>query len=97
MGRKIFVGNLSFNTTNQDLESLFGGIGTCESASVVTDRATGRSRGFGFVEMSSADEAQRAIEQLNGKDLQGRSINVSEAKERSSGGGGGGGGDRRFR
>jgi cold-inducible RNA-binding protein len=95
MGRKIFVGNLAFDTTNQDLEALFATIGTCESASVVTDRATGRSRGFGFVEMSSQDEARRAIAELNGREVQGRAINVSEAKERSSGGGGGG--DRRFR
>lgn len=93
MGRKIFIGNLSFETTNQDLEALFATVGACESAAVVTDRATGRSRGFGFVEMSSADEARRAISELNGRELQGRAINVSEAKERSSGGGGG----RRFR
>ena len=93
MGKKIFVGNLSFSTTSADLESLFSEMGTCESASVVTDRDTGRSRGFGFVEMSSASEAQKAIQELNGKELQGRTLNVSEARERS-GGGGGGGGDR---
>jgi RNA recognition motif-containing protein len=88
MGKKIFVGNLSFDTTSADLEALFSQVGTCESASVVTDRATGRSRGFGFVEMSSAGEAQKAIAELNGKELQGRTLNVSEARERSGGGGG---------
>ncbi len=97
MGKKIFVGNLSFDTTSADLESLFSQAGTCESASVITDRATGRSRGFGFVEMSSSGEAQKAIADLNGKELQGRTLNVSEAKERSSGGGGGGGGGDRGR
>jgi len=94
MGKKLFVGNLAFATTNADLEALFGEAGHCESVSIVTDRATGRSRGFGFVEMSSQDEAQTAIEQLNGRELQGRKINVSEARERSGGGGGGGGGGR---
>src|SRR6059036_2658195 len=92
MGKKIFVGNLSFDTTSADLESLFSQAGTCTSATVITDRDTGRSRGFGFVEMSSASEAQKAIQELNGKELQGRTLNVSEARERS--GGGGGGGDR---
>src|SRR4029077_7021814 len=96
MGKKIFVGNLSFNTTNADLETLFSEVGHCESAAVITDRATGRSRGFGFVEMSSSAEAQQAIETLNGREVGGRTLNVSEAKERSSGGGGdrprGGGG-----
>jgi len=86
MGKKIFVGNLSFDTTSAELESLFSAVGPCESASVITDRATGRSRGFGFVEMSSAADAQKAITTLNGRDLQGRTLNVSEAKERSSGG-----------
>ena len=89
MGKKIFVGNLSFDTTSAELETLFSEVGKCESASVITDRATGRSRGFGFVEMSSASEAQQAISTLNGRELQGRALNVSEAKERSSGGGGG--------
>ncbi len=94
MGKKIFVGNLSFDTTSADLESLFAQAGTITSATVITDRDTGRSRGFGFVEMSSASEAQKAIQELNGKELQGRTLNVSEARERSGGGGGGGGGDR---
>src|SRR5438093_1503517 len=92
MGKKIFVGNLSFDTTSADLEALFAQAGTCESASVITDRATGRSRGFGFVEMSSASEAERAIAELNGHELQGRKLNVSEARERTGGAGGGGGG-----
>jgi RNA recognition motif-containing protein len=91
MGKKLFVGNLSFNTTSEDLESLFSEAGTCESASVITDRATGRSRGFGFVEMGSAGEAEKAIAELNGRELQGRKLNVSEARERTGGGGGGGG------
>ncbi len=92
MGKKLFVGNLSFSTTSADLESLFAQAGTCESASVITDRATGRSRGFGFVEMSSASEAETAISTLNGTELQGRKLNVSEARERSGGSGGGPGG-----
>ena len=91
MSKKLFVGNLSFNTTSADLESLFAEMGTCESATVVTDRDTGRSRGFGFVEMSSAGEAEKAIASLNGRDVGGRQINVSEAKAREGGGGGGGG------
>ena len=97
MGKKLFVGNLSFQTTSQDLEALFAEVGTCESASVVTDRDSGRSRGFGFVEMSSNDEAQKAIAALNGREVQGRQLNVSEAKERSDRGGGGGGGGGRGR
>jgi RNA recognition motif-containing protein len=92
MGKKLFVGNLSFDTTSADLEALFAEAGTCESAAVITDRGTGRSRGFGFVEMSSDAEAERAIAELNGRELQGRKLNVSEARERAGGGGGGGGG-----
>ena len=92
MGKKLYVGNLAFATTSADLEQLFAEVGTCESASVITDRATGRSRGFGFVEMSSDSEAEKAIAELNGRELQGRKLNVSEARERT--GGGGGGGDR---
>jgi RNA recognition motif-containing protein len=94
MGRKVFVGNLSFDSTSADLESLFAEVGTCESASVVTDRSTGRSRGFGFVEMSSAGEAQKAIDAINGRELHGRKLNVNEANDRPAGGGGGGGGNR---
>ena len=85
MGKKIFVGNLSFDTTSADLEALFAQAGTCESAAVITDRATGRSRGFGFVEMSSTGEAEDAISRLNGRDVGGRQINVSEAKAREGG------------
>jgi cold-inducible RNA-binding protein len=95
MGKKLFVGNLSFNTTSADLEALFAELGTCESASVVTDRDSGRSRGFGFVEMASHDEAQKAIAALNGRDVQGRQLNVSEARERTGSGGGRGFSGRR--
>jgi RNA recognition motif-containing protein len=97
MGKRIFVGNLSFNTTSGELESLFREFGNCESVTIVTDRDSGRSRGFGFVEMSSASEADAAINALNGKDVGGRTINVSEARARSEGGGGGGGGGGRGR
>jgi cold-inducible RNA-binding protein len=83
MGRKLFVGNLSFETVDEDLKQAFSSAGTCASAAVVKDRLTGRSRGFGFVEMSTDEEAQRAIATLNGRDLKGRNINVSEARERS--------------
>jgi RNA recognition motif-containing protein len=102
MGKKLFVGNLAFSTTGADLESLFSAAGTVESATVVNDRESGRSRGFGFVEMSSSTEASKAIAELNGKDVGGRQINVSEANERPArsggrrpGGGGGGGFGRR--
>jgi RNA recognition motif-containing protein len=97
MGKKLFVGNLAFSTTGADLEALFATVGTCDSATVVNDRESGRSRGFGFVEMSTSTEASKAIAELNGKDVGGRQINVSEANERaprSGGGGGGGGGGR---
>ena len=87
MAQKLFIGGLSFSTTDQRLRELFAAAGTVESAAVVTDRDTGRSRGFGFVEMSTADEAQKAIAQLNGKELGGRTLNVSEANERKSSGG----------
>jgi RNA recognition motif-containing protein len=86
MGKKLFVGNLAFSTTSADLEALFSESGTCESASVVTDRESGRSRGFGFVEMSSTIEAENAITTMNGRDVGGRQINVSEAKARENGG-----------
>jgi RNA recognition motif-containing protein len=85
MGRKLFVGNLNFDTTSDDLKELFSQAGTCESAQVMTDRATGRSRGFGFVEMSTDAEAQKAIETLNGHNFQGRNLNVNEARERTPG------------
>ena len=83
MGKKLFLGNLSFDTSDKDLRDLFSTVGTCVSATVLTDRATGRSRGFGFVEMASDAEAQQAIARLNDTELQGRRINVSEARERS--------------
>ena len=90
MGKRIYVGNLPFSTTDEDLEQLFANHGAVESARVITDRETGRSRGFGFVEMD-AGAADQAIEALNGKDMDGRALNVNEARERSRGGGGGGG------
>jgi RNA recognition motif-containing protein len=88
---KLYVGNLSFNTTGYDLEELFGQVGTVQSANVVEDRETGRSRGFGFVEMSSKEEGENAISEFNGKDYDGRNLTVNEAKPRENRGGGGGG------
>jgi len=94
--KKLFVGNLDFGATEQSLRSLFEQYGTVDSVSVVTDRDTGRSSGFGFVEMSSPQEAEQAIAALNGANLGGRAINVNEARPKTEGGGGGGrGGDRR--
>lgn len=94
MSTKLYVGNLSFSASEQDLEEVFGEVGTVESVNIIEDRDTGRSRGFGFVEMSSAEEAQNAISQLDGKEVDGRNLKVNEAKPREnrSGGGGGGGG-----
>ena len=86
MGKKLFVGNLNFKTNDDDLRTLFSQAGTCESATVMMDRATGRSRGFGFVEMSSDEEALKAVQQFNGYDFQGRNLNVNEARERTPGG-----------
>jgi len=91
MSTKLYVGNISFNTTNQDLNDMFGEVGTVESANVVEDRETGRSRGFGFVEMASKADAENAIAQLNGKEVDGRALKVNEAKPREDRGGGGGG------
>lgn len=88
---RIYVGNLSFDTTESDLESAFTAHGTVDSANLVSDRYSGRSRGFGFVEMSNNSEAEAAIQAMNGKELQGRSLTVNEARPRESGGGGGGG------
>ena len=90
MTMKLYVGNLSFSTSSQDLQELFAQAGTVESASVVEDRDTGRSRGFGFVEMSSKEEGTAAIEQFNGKEVNGRNLTVNEAKPRENRGGGGG-------
>jgi RNA recognition motif-containing protein len=91
---KLYVGNLSFQTSSEDLQQLFAQAGTVESASVVEDRDTGRSRGFGFVEMSSKEEGQAAIQQFNGHEVGGRALNVNEAKPRENRGGGGGFGGR---
>jgi len=91
MGKKVYVGNMSYDTSQADLEQMFGEHGTVESAQVIMDRDTGRSKGFGFIEMSSEDEAQAAITALDGKDCGGRALKVNEAKPRTSGGGGGGG------
>jgi RNA recognition motif-containing protein len=91
MSTKLYVGNLAFQTTSEELQQLFAAVGTVESASVVEDRMTGRSRGFAFVEMSTQEEATSAIEQLNGKEVGGRALKVNEAKPRESRGGGGGG------
>ena len=87
---KLYVGNLSFNTGNSELEQLFSGIGTVESATVVEDRETGRSRGFGFVEMASAEDGNKAIAELDGTEFEGRQLKVNEAKPREDRGGGGG-------
>ena len=92
MSTKLYVGNLAFQTTSQDLEQLFGQAGTVQSASIVEDRDTGRSRGFGFVEMSTQEEATSAIAQFNGKEVSGRALTVNEAKPRENRSGGGGGG-----
>jgi cold-inducible RNA-binding protein len=103
MSTKLYVGNLSFQTTQQDLEALFGELGTVESVSMVTDRDTGQPRGFAFVEMASNSEAQAAIQALDGKDVDGRALKVNEARPKEDrgrrggfgggrGGSGGGGG-----
>lgn len=91
MGRKIYVGNLSYGVRDSDLEDLFAAHGTVQSAQVITDRATGTSKGFGFVEMGTDQEAQAAISALNGKELEGRNLTVNEARPREERGGGGGG------
>src|SRR5919206_3244832 len=96
MSMKLYVGNLSFQTSSDELQQLFSQAGTVESASVVEDRETGRSRGFGFVEMASREEGEAAIQQFNGKEFGGRSLTVNEARPREDRGGnrGGGGGGR---
>ena len=91
MTRKLYVGNLAFQTSSEELQKLFAQAGTVESVSLIEDRETGRSRGFGFVEMSTKEEGAAAIQQFNGKDLGGRALNVNEAKPREDRGGGGGG------
>jgi cold-inducible RNA-binding protein len=92
MSMKLYVANLDFQMTDGELQELFAPTGTVESASIVTDRETGRSRGFGFVQMSSQEEGQKAISQLNGKDVNGRSLVVNEARPRENRGGAPGGG-----
>ncbi len=92
MGKKLYVGNLSYDVDSSALEQLFGAHGTVESAQIINDRDTGRSKGFGFVEMSSDSEAQAAIGALNGQEHGGRALTVNEAKPREDRGGGGGGG-----
>ena len=90
MATKLYVGNLSFRTTSEDLREAFSSAGTVESATVIEDRDTGRSRGFGFVEMATPEEAATAIDQFNGKEFGGRNLTVNEAKPRADRGGGGG-------
>lgn len=94
MGRKLYVGNLGYDVNGSDLEQLFGEHGTVDSAAVIMDRDTGRSKGFAFVEMGSDDEAQAAMSALDGKDFGGRALKVNEAKPRAATGGGGRGGSR---
>jgi cold-inducible RNA-binding protein len=98
MSSKLFVGNLSFNTTENDLQDAFAAFGTVTEANLMMDRATNRPRGFAFVTMSSAEEAQKAIDGLNGKDLGGRAltVNIARPREERGGGGGGGGGRREY-
>src|SRR2546423_346041 len=91
MSTKLYVGNLSFQTTSQDLQELFTQAGTVESANVIEDRDTGRSKGFAFIEMSTPEEAASAIEQFNGKEVGGRALKVNEARPRENRSGGGGG------
>jgi RNA recognition motif-containing protein len=91
MGKKLYVGNLGYDVTSGELEGLFAQAGTCVSATVLSDRDTGRSRGFGFVEMQSDAEAQKAIQMFDGQDFHGRPLKVNEAREQTGRGGGGGG------
>ncbi|MCB1825288.1 MAG: RNA-binding protein [Candidatus Competibacteraceae bacterium] len=95
MGKKLYVGNLSYSIGNSELERLFEAHGVVRSAQVISDRETGRSKGFGFVEMSSDQEAQAAIAAFNGKEVEGRPLTVNEARPQQSGGGYGGGGGKR--
>ena len=95
MGKKLYVGNLTYDTTDSVLEQLFAPFGTVQSAQVIMDRDTGRSKGFGFVEMGSDQESQAAIAAMSGKEVDGRNLTVNEAKPREDRGGGGGGGGGR--
>jgi RNA recognition motif-containing protein len=94
LASKLYVGNLAYSVTNADLEALFSQAGAVESVAVITDKFSGQSKGFGFVEMADAADAARAIEQFNETELKGRNIKVNEARPREAGGGGGGGGNR---
>jgi cold-inducible RNA-binding protein len=96
MSNKLFVGNLSFDTTENDLQDAFAAFGTVTEANLMMDRTTNRPRGFGFVTMSTPEEAQKAIDGLNGKDLGGRALTVNVARPREERSGGGGGGRREF-
>jgi cold-inducible RNA-binding protein len=96
MSMKLYVGNLAFETSSNDLQTLFAQAGTVESVSLIEDRETGRSRGFGFVEMSTKEEGAAAVQQFNGKDLGGRTLKVNEAKPREDRGGGGRNGGSRY-
>src|SRR5215831_4430008 len=96
MNNKLFVGNLSFNTTENDLQDMFAAHGTVTEANLMMDRATGRPRGFGFVTMGSPEEAQKAAEALNGRSVDGRALTVNMARPQERSGGGGGGGRRQF-
>jgi RNA recognition motif-containing protein len=94
MGHKLFIGGLAFSTSNDRLREVFAQVGNVESASVVTDRDTGQSRGFGFVEMASAEEAAQAVTKFNGQQVDGRTLKVEIANSKGAGGAGGGGGFR---
>jgi RNA recognition motif-containing protein len=102
MAKRLYVGNLSYNTTDESLRQMFAAHGTVNSAQIIMDRDTGRSKGFGFVEMGSDQEAQAAIQALNGQQVDGRALTVNEARPKAEGGGGGGrggggrGGPRRY-
>ena len=97
MSKRLYVGNLPYKVTEAELEDLFGAVGAVESVRIITDRETGRARGFGFVEMTNDDDADKAIEKFNEYELDGRTLTVNEARPREDrgGGGGGGGGYRR--
>jgi cold-inducible RNA-binding protein len=94
MGNRLFIGGLSWDTDDNGLRNAFEGFGELDDVKVITDRDTGRSRGFGFVTFANKDDARKAMEQMDGKELDGRTIKVNEAQERQGGGGGGGGGGR---
>jgi cold-inducible RNA-binding protein len=94
MGNRLFIGGLSWDTDDNGLRSAFEGFGELDDVKVITDRDTGRSRGFGFVTFANPDDARKAMEEMDGKQLDGRTIKVNEAQERQGGGGGGGGGGR---